>query len=89
LGQVAFDYKFSTDEMDTMSNALKIAFFEFGLTAGKSIFRQLSITSWMYVSHRNGVKASKEQQGLCGKILGQPPRPRGCQDEYGYTLDCQ
>jgi cytochrome P450/NADPH-cytochrome P450 reductase len=69
LGRVAFDYKFSSEEMDTMSNALNIAFFEFGLTAGKSIFRQLSITSWMYASHRNGVKASKELQSLCRKIL--------------------
>jgi cytochrome P450 len=69
LGQVAFDYKLSSEEMDTMSNALNIAFFEFGLTAGKSIWRQLSITSWMFASHRNGVKASKELQGLCCKIL--------------------
>jgi cytochrome P450/NADPH-cytochrome P450 reductase len=69
LGQVAFDYKFSLEEMDTMSNALNIAFFEFGLVAPKSIFRQLSITSWMYASHRNGVKASKELQALCRKIL--------------------
>jgi cytochrome P450/NADPH-cytochrome P450 reductase len=69
LGQVAFDYKFSSEERDTMSNALNIAFFEFGLMAPKSIWRQLSITSWMFASHRNGVKASKELQGLCRKIL--------------------
>lgn len=69
LGQVAFDYKFSSKEMDTMSNALNIAFFEFGLTAGKSIWRQLPFTAWMFASHRKGVKASKELQGLCRNIL--------------------
>jgi cytochrome P450 len=68
-GQVALEYTFSSEEMDTMANALKIIFLQFGITAGKSIWLQLPFTAWMFASHRNGVRASKELQGLCHKIL--------------------
>jgi cytochrome P450 len=69
FGQVAYDYKVSSEEMDTIANALKIAFLQFGITTGKSIWLQLPFTAWMFASHRNGMRASKELQGLCHKIL--------------------
>jgi hypothetical protein len=79
--------KVLTEETDTMSNALSIAFFEFGRRQVRASSK-LSITSWMFASHRNGVKASKELQESARKILISH-RSRRRKSGHGYLFDLQ